>query len=77
MLDNWLLQRADERCKVQSANRNCLGQLIINRATVKFHVSSILSKLGVASRTEAAALAVQRQLDSGTGDLSIIWPAKA
>ena len=38
--------------------------LIISRATAKYHVSSILSKLGVATRTEAVAWAVQHQLTS-------------
>lgn len=36
--------------------------LFVSRSTVKFHVSSILAKLGVASRTEAVALAVQEGL---------------
>jgi NarL family two-component system response regulator LiaR len=37
-------------------------RLVVSRSTVRFHVSSILSKLGVASRTEAVALAVQHHL---------------
>lgn len=38
------------------------AQLAISRATVKFHVSNILGKLGVATRTEAVAHAVQHHL---------------
>jgi len=37
-------------------------QLVISPVTVKFHVSNILSKLACASRTEAVALAIQRNL---------------
>jgi NarL family two-component system response regulator LiaR len=37
-------------------------QLVVSASTVKFHVSSILAKLGVAGRTEAVALAVQHHL---------------
>ena len=37
-------------------------RLAISRSTVKFHVSSILSKLGVTTRTEAVAVAVQHHL---------------
>jgi NarL family two-component system response regulator LiaR len=37
-------------------------QLAIGRATVKFHVSNILAKLGATTRTEAVAMAVQHRL---------------
>jgi len=37
-------------------------RLIITQSTVKFHVSNILSKLGVSSRTEAVALALRHHL---------------
>ncbi len=43
-------------------NPEIATRLVISRGTVKFHVSSILSKLGVASRTEAVSLALQNHL---------------
>jgi NarL family two-component system response regulator LiaR len=43
-------------------NPGIADQLVIGRSTVKFHVSSILAKLGAASRTEAVALALQHRL---------------
>jgi DNA-binding NarL/FixJ family response regulator len=41
------------------SNRIIAARLGISRHTVKFHVGSILAKLGAASRTEAVALAVR------------------
>ncbi len=41
------------------------AQLDISRATAKAHVSSILSKLGAASRTGAVALAIEHHLTNG------------
>jgi len=40
------------------SNPQIAQRLTVSRSTVKFHVSNILSKLGVESRTEAVALAV-------------------
>lgn len=44
------------------SNNQIAETLVVSRSTVKFHVSSILSKLGVSSRTEAVALALQNHL---------------
>ena len=44
------------------SNSEMAKRLVISQSTVKFHVSNILSKLGVASRTEAVALALKHNL---------------
>ena len=45
-------------------NPQIAQQLAISRSTVKFHIGSILSKLGVPSRTEAVVVAIQHHLTS-------------
>ena len=42
------------------SNKEIGGQLFISEATVKTHINSILSKLGVSDRTQAATTALQR-----------------
>ena len=44
------------------SNPEIAERLVISRSTVKVHISSILSKLGVSSRAKAISLAIQNKL---------------
>jgi NarL family two-component system response regulator LiaR len=44
------------------SNVEIADRLVISPSTAKFHVSSVLAKLGVTSRTEAVALALKNRL---------------
>jgi DNA-binding NarL/FixJ family response regulator len=43
-------------------NKDIATRLGISEHTVKFHISSILDKLGASTRTEAVALGIRRGL---------------
>ena len=43
-------------------NTGIAERLVVSQSTVKFHVSNVLSKLGVTSRTEAVAMALKQKL---------------
>ncbi len=56
-------ERAVLALMVEGLNNTQIAEkLVVSPSTIKSHVSSILSKLGVASRTEAAALAVRHRI---------------
>jgi NarL family two-component system response regulator LiaR len=44
------------------SNNEIAAKLVVSPSTVKFHVSNIFSKLGVSSRTEAVACALQQRM---------------
>ncbi len=47
-------------------NTQIAGKLTVSPSTIKSHVSNILSKLGVASRTEAVTLALRHHIVPGS-----------
>jgi NarL family two-component system response regulator LiaR len=47
-------------------NTQIAGKLTVSPSTIKSHVSNILSKLGVASRTEAVTLALRHRIVPGS-----------
>ena len=49
-----------ERIVAGRANKEIAADLFISEATVKTHVNSLLGKLGVVDRTQAATVALQR-----------------
>jgi two-component system NarL family response regulator len=51
-----------EQIVAGNSNKAIAGRLNISEATVKSHINSILSKLGVSDRTQAATTALQRGL---------------
>jgi two-component system, NarL family, response regulator LiaR len=44
------------------SNKSIARQLFVSGNTIKFHISNILSKLGVSNRAQAAAIAVRENL---------------
>ncbi len=65
--DNQLTEREREVLALMvkgKSNQEIALELVISLGTVKFHVGNILMKLGVQSRVEAVALALQRKMVS-------------
>ena len=75
---NGLTNREDDVLALLAlgcSNKEIAARLALGVRTIESHVSSILGKLGVASRTEAVAQALSRHLVSAGGDgRSEWWP---
>ncbi|MCU0479787.1 MAG: response regulator transcription factor [Anaerolineae bacterium] len=66
--DNPLSERENAVLKLMTAgmtNQEIAEKLVITQSTVKFHVSNILVKLNVNTRTEAVAFALQHHFFDG------------
>ena len=59
-----------EQLALGKTNKEIASELVITERTVKFHVSSILSKLGAGNRTEAVTIAARDGLVTLNKNLS-------
>jgi NarL family two-component system response regulator LiaR len=60
-----LTEREKEMLKLMAeglSNSDIAGRLVVSQSTVKFHVSNVLSKLGVSTRTEAVSMALKKHM---------------
>jgi DNA-binding NarL/FixJ family response regulator len=57
-------------------NQEIANKLLLAESTVKSHLTSIFSKLGVRGRSEAAALVLDPTSGLGTGVLAILDGAR-
>jgi len=60
-----LTEREKEILKLMAEglpNSEIARRLVVSQSTVKFHVSNILSKLGVTTRTEAVSMALKKHM---------------
>ena len=61
-LYHWGLRLGEHRLAEGLVNKDIAARLDISEHTVKFHISSILDKLGASTRTEAVTLGIRRGL---------------
>ena len=51
-----------DKKKIRERNKEIAKRMFLSNSTIQFHVSNVLSKLGVSKRTEAAYLALKQKL---------------